>query len=176
MMQKNFYMLVVLNSLNCLQCWDCTIWKQKIGGAIRVLWSYSVSWKICFLRLMNFQIAYDAKKILCSIGINYEMIHACPNDCILYIKDYEDLERCPVCEVDRYKTNKNKIPAKVLWYFLVMPRFKCMFRNSEHAKSLMWHSDERISIICFVIRVILRNGIWLILNFSILAVTQKTSD
>jgi len=27
MMQKNFYMYVVLNSLNCLQYWDYTIWK-----------------------------------------------------------------------------------------------------------------------------------------------------
>ena len=41
--------------------------------------------------------------------------------------------------------NKNKIPAKVLWYFLVIPKFKHMFRNSKRAKSLMWHSDERIS-------------------------------
>ena len=26
---------------------------------------------------------YYAKKILCSMGMNYDRIHACPNDCIL---------------------------------------------------------------------------------------------
>jgi len=27
---------------------------------------------------------YDAKKVLCPMGMEYEKIHACPNDCILY--------------------------------------------------------------------------------------------
>ena len=44
---------------------------------------------------------YDAKKILCSMGMNYERIHACPNDCILYKKNYESLKRCLIYEVDR---------------------------------------------------------------------------
>jgi len=87
----------------------------------------------------------DSKKILCSIDMNYERIHAYPNDCILYIKGYEGLERCPVCDVDRYMKNKNKISTKVLWYFPVIPKFKSMFKNSEHAKSLLWHLDEKIS-------------------------------
>ncbi|VVA32896.1 PREDICTED: transposase, partial [Prunus dulcis] len=32
---------------------------------------------------------YEAKKILSALGMSYEKIHACPNDCILYRKDYE---------------------------------------------------------------------------------------
>ena len=28
---------------------------------------------------------YEAKKILCPVGMEYQKIHACPNDCILYI-------------------------------------------------------------------------------------------
>ena len=27
---------------------------------------------------------YEAKKILCLVGMEYQKIHACPNDCILY--------------------------------------------------------------------------------------------
>ena len=56
---------------------------------------------------------YDAKKVLCSMDMN-ERIYAFPNDCILYRKDYKGLEKYPICEVDRYKKNKNKIPAKIL--------------------------------------------------------------
>ena len=33
------------------------------------------------------------------------MIHACWNNCILYWKEYEDLDRCPMCNVSRYKFN-----------------------------------------------------------------------
>ncbi|PNX56743.1 hypothetical protein L195_g058357, partial [Trifolium pratense] len=27
---------------------------------------------------------YEAKRMLCSIGMSYEKIHACPNDCVLF--------------------------------------------------------------------------------------------
>ncbi|XP_074314047.1 uncharacterized protein LOC141649251 [Silene latifolia] len=39
---------------------------------------------------------YDAKKILCPMGVDYVKIHACRNDCsILFRKDYKDLDKCP---------------------------------------------------------------------------------
>jgi len=56
---------------------------------------------------------YEAKQIMRSMSMNYEKIYACPNDCILYLKEYEHLEKCSVCERSRYKIN-DKSPAKVL--------------------------------------------------------------
>ncbi|XP_074266806.1 uncharacterized protein LOC141590093 [Silene latifolia] len=38
---------------------------------------------------------YAAKKILTGIGMKYVKIHACPNDCILYRKEYESFTHCP---------------------------------------------------------------------------------
>ncbi|XP_073152932.1 uncharacterized protein [Henckelia pumila] len=60
---------------------------------------------------------YDAKKSLCALGITYEKIHACPNDCILYRKEYEDFNSCPNCGMSRWKmgqkdTIKEGVPAK----------------------------------------------------------------
>jgi len=40
---------------------------------------------------------YEANKILCVVGIEYKKIHACPNDCILYIKEFEFLKNCLRC-------------------------------------------------------------------------------
>jgi len=37
---------------------------------------------------------YEAKKILCSTGMEYKKIHAFPNDCILYRKYFELLKSC----------------------------------------------------------------------------------
>ncbi|XP_058746192.1 uncharacterized protein LOC131619068 [Vicia villosa] len=34
---------------------------------------------------------YEAKKILCPMGLEYEKIHVCPNDCILYRKEFKRL-------------------------------------------------------------------------------------
>ncbi|XP_074271607.1 uncharacterized protein LOC141595540 [Silene latifolia] len=81
---------------------------------------------------------YAAKKILRGIGMKYVKIHACPNDCILYRKEYESLSHCPVCNEWRYK-KKEGIPAKVLWYFPIIPRLRRLFANKEDAKLLTWH-------------------------------------
>ncbi|KAL6276903.1 hypothetical protein ACE6H2_020504 [Prunus campanulata] len=87
---------------------------------------------------------YEAKKTLCALGLIYEKIHACPNDCILYRKEYEDSTNCPTCGISRWKETKDGflkegVAAKVLWYFPPIPRFKRMFQSHETAKNLTWH-------------------------------------
>ena len=32
---------------------------------------------------------------------------------------------------------------KVLWYLLIIPRFKCLFSNGDCAKDLTWHANGR---------------------------------
>ncbi|CAL9025227.1 unnamed protein product, partial [Prunus brigantina] len=69
---------------------------------------------------------YEAKKTLCALGLSYEKMHACPNDCILYRKEYEDSTNCPTCGISRWKEGKDSIlkegvPAKVVWYFPPIP-------------------------------------------------------
>ena len=44
----------------------------------------------------------EAKKILCSMGMEYQKIHACPNDCTLYIDEFDEMHKCPKCEVSWY--------------------------------------------------------------------------
>lgn len=52
---------------------------------------------------------YEAKKILCTLGMGYENIHAYPNDCILYHKEYVDTSLYPICKLlDRRSTRDTK--------------------------------------------------------------------
>lgn len=93
--------------------------------------------------------AYRAKKTLVALGMEYEKIHACPNDCILYRDDNVDAISCPTCGVSRWKLGDDgeervDVPAKVLWYFPPIPRFKKMFQLASTAKSLIWHDNERV--------------------------------
>ncbi|XP_073152786.1 uncharacterized protein [Henckelia pumila] len=92
---------------------------------------------------------YDAKKSLRALGMDYVKIHACPNDCILYRKEYEDFANCPTCGISRWKLGnksmvKEGVPAKVLWYFPPIPRFRRMFQNKAISKELTWHAYKRI--------------------------------
>ncbi|KAL4021144.1 hypothetical protein IC575_019935 [Cucumis melo] len=86
--------------------------------------------------------------MLGALGMEYEKIHACPNDCCLYRKEYANAIVCPECGESRWKygkyaNKKNKIPAKIIWYFPPLPRFQQMFRSVECAKNLTWHANER---------------------------------
>ena len=93
---------------------------------------------------------YEAKKTLAAIGLGYKKIHACPNDSILYRKEYENHQQCPVCEESRWKKKSDKdqeqstIPAKLLWHIPIIPRLCRLFRNPKHAKTLTWHASQRI--------------------------------
>jgi hypothetical protein len=42
---------------------------------------------------------YRAKKLICLLSLGVDKIHACPNQCILYHKEYEFNMKCPVCGV-----------------------------------------------------------------------------
>ena len=99
---------------------------------------------------------YEAKKVLCPLGLDVQKMHACINDCILYRgEEYENKNECPVCGALRYKIRRDdpgdvegepprkKVPAKVMWYAPIIPWLKRLFRNKEHAKLLRWHKEDR---------------------------------
>jgi hypothetical protein len=51
---------------------------------------------------------YEAKQIICLLGLEVEKIHACKNNCILHHgPEYEDLKKCPICGLDRFNCRKN---------------------------------------------------------------------
>ncbi|XP_022002359.1 uncharacterized protein LOC110899776 [Helianthus annuus] len=98
---------------------------------------------------------YRAKKLTCPMGLEVQRIHACPNDCMLYVKDFKQDHKCFYCGVSRYKrkletdevnddVTKNGPPAKLLWYLPIIPRLKRLFSYEKEAKLLRWHSDSRV--------------------------------
>ncbi|XP_021746079.1 uncharacterized protein LOC110711949 [Chenopodium quinoa] len=91
---------------------------------------------------------YYAKKLMCPFGLEYKKIHACPNDCVLYRNEYEELEECPRCGKSRYKRKSCNAgmkgpPTKVLWYLPIIPRFKRLFSIPKDAKNMRWRAEGR---------------------------------
>jgi hypothetical protein len=41
---------------------------------------------------------YQAKKIICPLGLEVKKIHPCRNNCMLFRNEYAMLEECHVCE------------------------------------------------------------------------------
>ena len=76
---------------------------------------------------------YATTSLIKSLGLDYEMIHACHNDCILYWGKYEKINECLTCGESRWKVDARSgkvqtgVPVKVLRYFPIVPRLKRMY-------------------------------------------------
>src|SRR6266508_4232917 len=87
----------------------------------------------------------------------------CPNHCILYQKEYEHYDRCPVCKTSQYKCNddcededdsakvedtssnerkKRKIPAIVMQYLPMIARLERLFSNPRDSKLISWNFEQ----------------------------------
>ncbi|XP_075109632.1 uncharacterized protein LOC142181148 isoform X1 [Nicotiana tabacum] len=91
-----------------------------------------------------------ARNMIKDLGLHYEKIHACPNDCMLFWKDNAKADNCFVCGASRWKvvdaslTNtSSKIPVKVLRYFPLKPRLQRIFMCPATVIAMRWHANER---------------------------------
>jgi hypothetical protein len=93
---------------------------------------------------------HEAKKIIRGLGLEYEKIHACPQDCMLFRGERANQEFCHVCGTSRWLTDKEgdapilskknrKIPAKVLRYFPLIPRLQRLFSTTKTSDDMRWH-------------------------------------
>jgi len=86
------------------------------------------------------------------LGLDYEKIHACPNDCMLFWKDNVNLEVCPCCKESRWKMNEasvtgnnassskgKKKSAKILRWFPLKPRLQRLFLSPYLSSPMKWH-------------------------------------
>lgn len=98
---------------------------------------------------------YEAKKVVSKFGLDYEKIHACPNNCQLFWKDRTDDDFCSTCKASRWKDKKHgtkltkkerrkATPSKVLRYFPIKERLKRLFMCKQTAPLPRWHDEERI--------------------------------
>ncbi|XP_020249305.1 uncharacterized protein LOC109826696 [Asparagus officinalis] len=92
---------------------------------------------------------YEAQKIMSNLGLKCEMIHACPNDCIIYWKENSDNTECPTCGEARYKKKvhgqKKDIPIKLVRYFPITQRLQRLFKCKKTAVAMTWHHRARPS-------------------------------
>ena len=87
----------------------------------------------------------DAKKYLRELGLGYNSIHVCNNNCVLFRKDYAELDACPKYKESRWKDagGNKQVPHKVFRHFPIIPRLKRIFATKATAESTQWHKKQR---------------------------------
>ncbi|KAI5321214.1 hypothetical protein L3X38_030285 [Prunus dulcis] len=90
----------------------------------------------------------QAQKVLNGLGLGYEKIHACKNNCMLFYKEHETLDTCLICNESRFKmTSQNrttKIPQKVMRYLPLKPRLQRLYMSTHTATDMRWHKEKQV--------------------------------
>ncbi|XP_061348406.1 uncharacterized protein LOC133293820 [Gastrolobium bilobum] len=94
---------------------------------------------------------YNAKKSVKNLGLGGEKIHCCRNGCMLFYKEYAQLNTCKFCKEDRYtdvmKDGKVKAkPLKKMWYFPLVPRLQRLYSSEQTASQMRWHREHERNI------------------------------
>jgi hypothetical protein len=89
------------------------------------------------------------------MGLGYEKIPACRNDCMLFWKDNKDLDSCTVCGESKWRadthidedckviSSRKKHPVKMLRCFPLIPRLQRLFMYEHTAPYMRWHAEGR---------------------------------
>lgn len=94
---------------------------------------------------------YETKKIMKALSMDYEKIHVCPKNCLLFRNEYANDKYCRECGSSRYievdsddgQKIQLAIPVKVLRCLRFIERLQCLFITEESAKMMKWHKDGK---------------------------------
>lgn len=86
-----------------------------------------------------------ARSYITALGMDYNRIHACVNDCMLFCNEHAYATHWAKCGEPRYKEGMqgNTIPRKVLRHFPIIPRIEHMFKSRSTEEKITWHANSR---------------------------------
>ncbi|PKA55722.1 hypothetical protein AXF42_Ash012014 [Apostasia shenzhenica] len=88
---------------------------------------------------------YETKKLMKGLGLAYEKIDACSNNCMIYYRSQVNDMQYSICTFPRYKPKVGKgklVPYKVLWYLPLTPRLQRIYMSSHTAEYMTWADSE----------------------------------
>jgi hypothetical protein len=94
---------------------------------------------------------YQSKKIVASLGMNYEKIDVCKRNCMFFWKEHKDDTECMHCGRSGYVKVVNeddasvttKVAVKQLRYMPITLRLKWLYLFKEIAKHMRWHKEGK---------------------------------
>ena len=93
---------------------------------------------------------YQSRKLLSGLGMEYQKIDVCPDNCMLFWKENEKLDKCLRCSKSRFVEVVNEdgdkltteVAKKQLRYMPLTPRVKRLFLSKNTAKQMRWHKER----------------------------------
>jgi hypothetical protein len=92
---------------------------------------------------------YQSKKIMSALGLKYEKIDVCPDNCMLFWKEHANEKKCLECDQSRFikvvtqdgEKVIMEVTQKQLRYFPITPRLKRLFISKKTVRHMRWHKE-----------------------------------
>jgi hypothetical protein len=92
---------------------------------------------------------YQSKKIISVLGMEYEKIDVCKDNCMIFYKEHKNEKKCLKCGKLRLvevinedgETVTMKTAHKQLCYMPLTPRMKWLFISKKIARHMRWHKE-----------------------------------
>jgi hypothetical protein len=92
---------------------------------------------------------YHSKTIIKGLGMDYEKIHVCKNNCMLFMTEHAGEKKCLKCGQSRFVEVVNDEGDKVMTYVAdkqvcylpLTPRVKRLFLSKNPAMHMRWHKE-----------------------------------
>ena len=79
------------------------------------------------------------------IGMEYQVIDACPNAHIIYYGQHASKIEFPQCQISRYQTDQvtKWVPQEVLHHIPIIPHLQRLFRCESIAQFMDYHARNK---------------------------------
>lgn len=87
---------------------------------------------------------YEIQNLVSGLGLPYQMIDVCIDNCMLYWRRDVDRTSCRFCHKPRFQktSRKTKIPYKRMWYLPITDRLKRLYQSKHTADAMRWHGEH----------------------------------
>ena len=90
---------------------------------------------------------FESKKLFRGLGLGYQKIDVCRDNCMLYYRENETKVQCDKCGKSRYKpvpdsvTRAKRVPMKVMRYLPLIPMLKRHYMSPCVAEHMTWNKN-----------------------------------
>ncbi|KAL1222999.1 hypothetical protein V5N11_019494 [Cardamine amara subsp. amara] len=90
---------------------------------------------------------YAIQKLVSGLGLPYQMIDVCRDNCMIFWREDENLEFCRFCGKERFQvsTGRTRIPYQRMWYLPITDILKRLYQSDRTASGMRWHGEYQFT-------------------------------
>ncbi|WZY87210.1 hypothetical protein YC2023_033594 [Brassica napus] len=87
---------------------------------------------------------YEVQKLVAGLGLPYQVIDVCIDNCMIYWRENENRKKCRFCQKPRFQETSGRVPFpyKRMWYLPLTERLKRLYQSERTAGAMRWHAEH----------------------------------